>query len=121
MNVSVEISLYPLADDYIPPILDFIRRLNEHPDLKVMTNTMSTQVFGPYERVFEVLGREMQETHRRTPKAAFAVKVLNGRRPSSLPPARPRKVVYAVNVRTAEHLKLRLPPELVDGAAEVFR
>ena len=31
----------------------------------------------------------------------MAVKVLNGRRASSLPPARPRKVVYVLNLRTA--------------------
>lgn len=51
----------------------------------------------------------------------MAVKILNGRRASSMPPAMPRKVVYAVNLRTAEHLKISLPPELVEGAAEVFR
>ena len=51
----------------------------------------------------------------------MALKVLEGVRASSLPPAMPRKVAYALNVRTADHLKLRLPPELIDGAAEVFR
>ena len=78
MKVSVEISLYPLANEFIPPIQDFIRRLNQHPDLVVHTNTMSTQVFGPYERVMAVLAKEMQKTHQQTPKAAFAMKVLNG-------------------------------------------
>jgi uncharacterized protein YqgV (UPF0045/DUF77 family) len=78
MQVSVEISLYPLANEFIPPIQDFIHRLNQHPDLVVLTNTMSTQVFGPYERVMAVLAKEMQQTHQQTPKAAFAMKVLNG-------------------------------------------
>ena len=53
--------------------------------------------------------------------AEMAVKVLKGRRASSIPPARPRKVHYSLNLRTAEHLRLNLPPELVEGAAEVFR
>jgi putative tryptophan/tyrosine transport system substrate-binding protein len=53
--------------------------------------------------------------------AEMAVKVLDGARVDSLPPAMPRKVSYALNVRTAEHLKLRLPADLVDGATEVFR
>ena len=78
MDVSVEISLYPLADEFIPPILDFIRRLNQDTELSVVTNTMSTQVFGPYDVVMAALAREMQQTHRQTPKAAFAMKVLNG-------------------------------------------
>jgi putative ABC transport system substrate-binding protein len=51
----------------------------------------------------------------------LALKILAGARAGSLPLAPPRKVVYALNVRIAEHLKLRLPPELVQGAAEVFR
>ncbi len=51
----------------------------------------------------------------------MAMKVRNGRRAGSLPPAKPRKVVYAVNLKTAEHLKISLPPELVEGAVEVFR
>lgn len=53
--------------------------------------------------------------------AEMALEVLNGRAASSIPPAKPRKILYAVNVRTAEQLKLRLPPELVAGAAEVYR
>jgi len=53
--------------------------------------------------------------------AEMAVAVHGGRRPSSLPPERPRKVGYVLNLKTAEHLKLRLEPELIDGAAEVFR
>jgi putative tryptophan/tyrosine transport system substrate-binding protein len=53
--------------------------------------------------------------------AEMAVEVLNGRAASSIPPAKPRKVVYAVNVRTADQLKLRLPEELIAGAAEVYR
>lgn len=53
--------------------------------------------------------------------AEMAIKILNGRRAGSIPPARPRKVVYVLNLKTAEHLKLSLPRELVDGAAQVFR
>ncbi len=74
--VSVEISLYPLTEEYIPPIKDFIDRLNGYDDLTVHTNTMSTQVFGEYDRVMEILGKEMQATHAQTPKACFAMKVL---------------------------------------------
>ncbi len=51
----------------------------------------------------------------------MAMEVLKGRSVNTLPPAIPRKVVYAINLRTAEHLKLNLSRELIDGAAEVFR
>ena len=33
MHVAVEMSLYPLTGEFIPPILDFIERLKAHPGL----------------------------------------------------------------------------------------
>ena len=78
MKVSVELSLYPLDENYIPPIQDFIDRLNSYADVKVIENTLSTQVYGEYARVFEILNTEMQRTHQQTPKAAFVMKVLQG-------------------------------------------
>jgi len=39
MNISVEISMYPLTTNYESPILQFIEKVNQHPDIKVMTNT----------------------------------------------------------------------------------
>ncbi|MFC3193027.1 YkoF family thiamine/hydroxymethylpyrimidine-binding protein [Marinicella sediminis] len=78
MKVSVEISLYPLDQQYIPPIQEFIDRLSAYDELEVIGNTMSTQVYGDYTRVLEVVSQEMQRTHQNTPKAAFVMKVLNG-------------------------------------------
>jgi uncharacterized protein YqgV (UPF0045/DUF77 family) len=78
MKVSIEISLYPLDQNYIPPIQEFIDRLNSYQELKVIENTMSTQVYGDYAKVFEILNTEMQRTHHKTPKAAFVMKVLHG-------------------------------------------
>jgi uncharacterized protein YqgV (UPF0045/DUF77 family) len=78
MKVSVEISLYPLDQNYIPPIQAFIDRLNSYQELKVIENTMSTQVYGDYQTVLSIVNKEMQRTHEQTPKAAFVMKVLNG-------------------------------------------
>lgn len=44
MNVTVEISMYPLTSDYLRGIVDFIEALNSHPELEVLTNPTSTQV-----------------------------------------------------------------------------
>lgn len=76
MDVGVEISLYPLTADFIPPIQGFIDRLNADGRFKVVTNSMSTQVFGRYEDVFEVLVREMRATLVNNDKAVFVMKVL---------------------------------------------
>ena len=46
MKVAIDISLYPLDADFIPPIKDVIDRLNTHENLEVWTNAMSTQLVG---------------------------------------------------------------------------
>ena len=76
MDIAVELSLYPLDADYIPPIQDFIDRLNTHGGLKVVTNSMSTQVFGEYTRVMAALNEELRRTFETNKKAVFAMKVL---------------------------------------------
>lgn len=78
MEISVEITLYPLRDDYLTPIRAFIARLHEHDALTVQTNAMSTQVFGDYATVLELVGAAMAATHAEYPKAAFVLKVLHG-------------------------------------------
>jgi uncharacterized protein YqgV (UPF0045/DUF77 family) len=76
MDIAVEISLYPLNADFIPPIQDFIDRLNAHPGLKVTTNHLSTQVFGDHDRIFEVLRKEMGASFVANDKAVFVTKFI---------------------------------------------
>ena len=77
MKVAVDISLYPLDADFIPPIKDVIERLNSHPDLEVATNPMSTQIRGDYGDVMAALTEEIGTTFERIPKAVFAIRILN--------------------------------------------
>ena len=76
MDIGVEISLYPLQQDFIPPIRDFINRLNVDSRLRVVTNSMSTQVFGEYDAVMQTLVRELRPTLEGNDKALFVMKVL---------------------------------------------
>ena len=77
MQVAVDISLYPLDADFIPPIKDVIERLNSHAGIEVATNPMSTQVKGDYDVVMGVLQQEIKATFEQLPKAVFAIKILN--------------------------------------------
>lgn len=77
MEVAVDISLYPLDADFIPPIKDVIARLNEHDDLSVTTNPMSTQIRGDFDVVMDALRQELRTTFEQVPKAVFAIKILN--------------------------------------------
>lgn len=76
MNIGVEISLYPLNADYIPPIKSFIERINGDARLRVVTNAMSTQVFGEYDVILPLLQQEMRQTFSDNAKAVFVMKVL---------------------------------------------
>jgi uncharacterized protein YqgV (UPF0045/DUF77 family) len=76
MEIAVELSLYPLNSDYIPAIKSFIDRLAADGRFKVVTNSLSTQVFGRYEDVFVALTRELRVTFENDGKAVFVMKVI---------------------------------------------
>jgi uncharacterized protein YqgV (UPF0045/DUF77 family) len=80
MDIGVEISLYPLRADFAPAIRAFLARLNGDARLRVVTNSMSTQVFGTYEAVMHALQRELHTTFEaleaQGEKAVFVMKVL---------------------------------------------
>ena len=78
MRIAVDISLYPLDAEYVPPILDFIARLNRHEGLTVATNAMSTQVAGDHDRVFAALAAETKTSFATGGRAVFVMKVLGG-------------------------------------------
>lgn len=77
MHISVEISLYPLTPKYEKPILEFIDRLHQHPDLEIHTNTMSTQIFGPYEPVMAALQKELKASLSEEYTNVVVLKILN--------------------------------------------
>jgi uncharacterized protein YqgV (UPF0045/DUF77 family) len=80
MDVGVEISLYPLQQQYIGPIKDFIARINAEGDLRIITNSMSTQIFGDYDTVMQRLVREVgtsfERLQRDQARAVFVLKIL---------------------------------------------
>lgn len=76
MKTSVEISYYPLSEEYIPPIQDFIDRLNTYKEIVVETNGMSTQVFGEYDALMAILVKEMKKSMQ-LPSSVFVMKVIN--------------------------------------------
>ncbi len=76
MNSSVEISYYPLKDEFIPPIKDFIDRLNAYDALTVKTSGMSTQVFGDYDAVMGAVTAEIKKSFL-LPHSVFILKIIN--------------------------------------------
>ena len=60
MNISVELTLTPLQNDFEPAIINFIKELRSS-GLTVLENPLSTQVFGTYDAVMKVLQKEMKK------------------------------------------------------------
>lgn len=50
----------------------------------------------------------------------LAVKILHGTKPSTLPIESPRKILYAINQKTAEHMKLEFSPSTIKNATQVY-
>ena len=59
MEISVELTFSPLQDDFEEHIINFIKKLRAS-GLTVLENPLSTQVFGSYDEVMEVLGTEIK-------------------------------------------------------------
>ena len=79
MKVSVELTFSPLQDNYEPEIIRFIKALRDS-GLTVLENPLSTQVFGDYERVMEVLQREMHHSLEAVGQGVFFIKMVKSDR-----------------------------------------
>lgn len=77
MQVAVDISYYPLTDNYEPSIKEFIRQLKQHPGLTVATNPLTTQISGDYDVVMNAIQAEIKRSLLNGPVASFVLKVLN--------------------------------------------
>lgn len=76
MKVSVEISMYPLIENYQSVIHLFLEELKNHKELIVNTNAMSTEIYGEYETIMgaikDLIGKKFE-----TVKSVFVLKISN--------------------------------------------
>ncbi len=76
MKASVDISLYPLADDYIPAIKEFIERISDYPEVSIVRGDLSTQLFGEFEAIMQLLRIEVERSWATHGKGVFVMKFL---------------------------------------------
>ena len=79
MKISVEISKYPLTEvDYVAAIKNFIERINQYEGVEVITNVMSTQIFGDYDLVMQILHKELRVSFQQYGTSVFVCKFVPG-------------------------------------------
>ncbi len=76
MRISVDISLYPLTEQFVEPILKFIDQLESNPQLIVKRNSLSTQVFGEYQDVMAAMNSEIEAVFAAMSHSAFVLKLV---------------------------------------------
>lgn len=59
MNISVELTLTPLQDNYEELIIGFIKKIRTS-GFTVLENPLSTQIYGDYDDIMKLLNREIK-------------------------------------------------------------
>ncbi len=75
MEISVELTFSPLQDDFEQHIIDFIKKLRAS-GLTVMENPLSSQVYGNYNEVMQVLNSEIKEAFELMDKGLLYMKIV---------------------------------------------
>ncbi|CUA85247.1 YkoF family thiamine/hydroxymethylpyrimidine-binding protein [Pseudidiomarina woesei] len=78
MKLTVEISKYPLQENYIDAIRGFIDELAKYDKVHIITNTLSTQLFGDYDDVMTALQACIRWSFDKYGKVVFVCKFLHG-------------------------------------------
>jgi len=79
MNISVELTLTPLQDHFEEPVISFIKALRRS-GLKVMENPLSTQVYGPYEEVMDLIQTQLKDVFEALDNGLLYMKIVKSDR-----------------------------------------
>ena len=79
MDISVELTLTPLHDTFEPAIISFIQKLRAS-GLKVLENPLSTQVYGDYNEVMELLTIEIKNAFELIENGVLFIKIVKSDR-----------------------------------------
>lgn len=75
MNISVDLTLSPLQDDYETHVVDFIKRLRDS-EFTVLENPLSTQIYGDYDKVMRFLNQEIKRSFESVDISVLQMKIV---------------------------------------------
>ena len=84
MNISIDISMYPLHKDFERPVIDFIRCLRDS-SFHVEENGLSTQIFGPFEEVMAFVNQNIHSSLLNEKNCVFILKIVTDDRSHHAP------------------------------------
>ena len=84
MNISIEITLMPLNDNYKDVIKDFILSIRNS-ELKVLENPLSTQIYGDYDKLIDLLKAKIKHVFSNNEGIMVNLKIVNGDRSNYQP------------------------------------
>ena len=76
MKTSIEISYYPLNENFKAPIKTFIEALKKNKNITVKPNSLSTHIFGEFDEVMSTVTKCIKDAFE-LPESIFVLKVLN--------------------------------------------
>ena len=79
MKISVELTFTPIQDDFEPAIIHFIKSLRNS-GLTVKENPLSTQVYGGYDEVMDLLKTEMKTALEAVDRGLLYIKIVKSDR-----------------------------------------
>ena len=78
MIVTIDISMYPNKEDFIPPIKSFIKRINNYEGLKIVTYPTSTVVQGEYIYAMKAVQETIAFCYEEYGMAVYVTKIIPG-------------------------------------------
>ena len=84
MNISIDISMYPLHKDFEEPIIAFIKALRTS-SFHIEENGLSTQIFGPYEEVMAFVNSNIHSSLLNEKNCVFILKIVTDDRSHHAP------------------------------------
>jgi len=75
MNISIDLTLSPLQDDYETHVIDFIKALRDS-EFTVLENPLSTQIYGDYDTLMPFLNKEIKRSFEAVGISVLTMKVV---------------------------------------------
>ena len=78
MQITIDVSMYPNREDFIPPIDGFINKINQYDNLKVTTFPTSTVVQGEFQHANKAVQETITACYEEFGMAVYVVKYIPG-------------------------------------------